>query len=416
MSENTQPDPRNLSSLGGPADDGSPAAEPDVEQAPGSALEDTLEHLASGATEQRSAKAAWLELPLAWISYLRTEINLQECVKKEEEQHRREVLLAGARKHLDIAESACREKRIWFNRFKKSNRLERIWANVRVADVNLLALSSDDELRARCSFVKVMVQQYISTSSPQRIEAERVLASLTKDPSSSGTKDPVSAQDRVTVVQALGISYAALDGRTRRVRILANMLWLVTGLTMLGAAGLALWGFFDPQTLSLCFEVPQKGDLTTNTQQPTPEDVIVCPTGEEAVDTERRFVDDYADPLDVLSVELAGLVGAALTTVAALRKISDNHTSPYALPLAAATLKFPMGAIAAFVGVLFIRGAFLPGLSALDTPVQILAWAVLFGAAQQLITHFIDRKAQTALSGVGKPIDPPVKNRAEKHH
>ncbi|MGW1778755.1 hypothetical protein ACWCQQ_06380 [Streptomyces sp. NPDC002143] len=372
------------------------------------AAEKAVERAVENLLEKAESKPPWLELPLAWIRYLRTELSIQECVEDEKRECERGKLLAGARRHLRIAEAACMEERRWFNRFRKANRLERIWANIRAADVNLLAQSSDDELSARCGFVKAMVQQYIHKDSPQRAGAEAAIKSI----SNGGQKEEaISKRNRIVIVQALGISYAALDGRLRRVRILANMLWLATGLTFLGAAALALWGAFDPQTLSLCFEHPQKGDLITGNENPPPEpeDVVVCPTGEETISANQRFVDDYADRLDVLSVELAGLLGAALTTIAALRKISDNHTSPYALPLAAATLKFPLGAIAAFVGILFIRGAFLPGLSALDTPIQILAWSVVFGAAQQLVTHFIDQKAQTTLSGIGKPPDPPVK-------
>ncbi|MFF5477986.1 hypothetical protein ACFY5C_11705 [Streptomyces sp. NPDC012935] len=315
-----------------------------------------------------------------------------------------------------IAESACTEGRRWFKWFKKANRLERIWANVRAAEVNLLALSSDDELRAYCGLIKAMVRRYIQEESPQRIEAEKSLKRIIGDRARK-----ISPQDRVAVIHALGISYSALDARTRRVRILANVLWLGSLFTFMGAAAVAIWGWLDPQTLSLCFEHPEERDLingdtpdsnadaTPDANAETPDDldgVIVCPTGEELIGP-KRFADDYADPLDVLSVELAGLVGAALTTIAAIRRVQDDHTSPYALPLAAATLKFPLGALSAFVGIIFIRGAFLPGLSALDTPIQILAWAILFGAAQHLVTHLIDEKAQSTLSSIGRSPRPP---------
>jgi hypothetical protein len=38
-----------------------------------------------------------------------------------------------------------------------------------------------------------------------------------------------------------------------------------------------------------------------------------------------------------------------------------------------------------------------PGLSALDTPAQIIGWAIVFGYAQQLFTRFVDARAQTVL-------------------
>jgi hypothetical protein len=36
-------------------------------------------------------------------------------------------------------------------------------------------------------------------------------------------------------------------------------------------------------------------------------------------------------------------------------------------------------ALVAFLGLLLMRGQFVPGLSALDTSAQILAWALVFG-------------------------------------
>jgi hypothetical protein len=41
------------------------------------------------------------------------------------------------------------------------------------------------------------------------------------------------------------------------------------------------------------------------------------------------------------------------------------------------------------------------GLSALDSPGQFLAWALVFGAAQQLVTGLVDKKAQSVLDPVG---------------
>ena len=42
----------------------------------------------------------------------------------------------------------------------------------------------------------------------------------------------------------------------------------------------------------------------------------------------------------------------------------------------------------------------MPGLSALDTSAQILAWALVFGYAQQLFTRLVDRQGQTVLDSV----------------
>jgi hypothetical protein len=47
-----------------------------------------------------------------------------------------------------------------------------------------------------------------------------------------------------------------------------------------------------------------------------------------------------------------------------------------------------------------MRGQFVPGLTALDTSAQILAWALVFGYAQELFTRLVDQQGQTVLDSV----------------
>jgi hypothetical protein len=103
---------------------------------------------------------------------------------------------------------------------------------------------------------------------------------------------------------------------------------------------------------------------------------------------------------DIWLVELIGIVAATVATAFALRKIRGTST-PYSLPVALAMLKLPTGALTAFLGILLMRGGFVPGLSALDTSAQILSWAIVFGYSQQLFTRFVDDQAQSVLADIG---------------
>jgi len=47
---------------------------------------------------------------------------------------------------------------------------------------------------------------------------------------------------------------------------------------------------------------------------------------------------------------------------------------------------------------LLLRGNFMPGLSELDNQRQILAYALAFGYAQQLISRLVDAHARTIFS------------------
>jgi hypothetical protein len=94
------------------------------------------------------------------------------------------------------------------------------------------------------------------------------------------------------------------------------------------------------------------------------------------------------------------MVAAVLAAAYALRGVRGTST-PYSLPVALAALKLPSGALTAVLGLLLMRGGFIPGLSDLDTSAQIVSWAVVFGYSQQLFTRMVDQQAQSVLEDVG---------------
>jgi hypothetical protein len=58
-----------------------------------------------------------------------------------------------------------------------------------------------------------------------------------------------------------------------------------------------------------------------------------------------------------------------------------------------------------------MRGQFIPGLSALDSSGQIIAWAILLGYSQQLLTRMVDQRVQTNLDNFSRT--PAEKQQAE---
>jgi hypothetical protein len=157
--------------------------------------------------------------------------------------------------------------------------------------------------------------------------------------------------------------------------------------------------------IPLCFAPEEAGEA-----------VVVCPTAQsapfatsrtddgalqaagEAVDIDDR-IEDAAKPQDIMVVEVVGLTAAAVAAAAAIHGIRGS-SERLGVPIALVLLKLPTGAITAFLGLLLMRGQFVPGLSALDTSAQILAWALVFGYAQQLFTRLVDRQGQTVLDSV----------------
>jgi hypothetical protein len=163
--------------------------------------------------------------------------------------------------------------------------------------------------------------------------------------------------------------------------------------------GLGVMAWRSPSLIPLCFE-PTMGDET----------VVVCPTGQsEPLPVEQdgvtppQDVDDAIDatvsPSDMVLVEVIGATAATVAAAAAIRR-TRGSSEPYGVPVALAALKLPTGAAMAVLGLLLMRGEFIPGLSALDSSAQIVSWAIVFGYAQQLFTRFVDQQGNTVLDSV----------------
>ena len=186
-----------------------------------------------------------------------------------------------------------------------------------------------------------------------------------------------------------------------RVRSFRDVLVATTVVMSLLAVALAITGVLYPTLLPLCFAPEEAGSavVVCPTQQsaPFPTDQATTPS-ETAWDIDNA-VEQTVRPWDLLLVELIGLAAAAIAAAAAIRKIRGS-SERYGVPLALAALKLPTGAVTAFLGLLLMRGQFVPGLSALDTSAQILAWALVFGYAQQLFTRLVDQQGQTVLDSV----------------
>jgi hypothetical protein len=337
----------------------------------------------TGTAPGRPPRTAWRARAKTRIAYLEAQLE-RERVKPCSED--RKTLVEGMRGHLKKAGAAADEDFGWRRAWSGSAAREGVWSNIRSAEVMLLQLVSDEEAAGRASEVMALVKDHLETDDPRRVRLGRRLRSII-----SGEMSP---SDRDLMVRALDAAYNALDDELARVRSLRNILWTATFVVLLGVAGLAVYGWFFPQSLSLCFTPKVEPGNASGVD-------VVCPTAEHPDEKAGTPASSLAQPRDILTVEIAGLAGAALTVIASLRRIRGTD-SPYMLPLASAVLKFPTGALSAFLGLLLIRGAFVPGLSDLDSRAQVLGWAAAFGAAQHLVTRLVDDRAQMTLAEVGR--------------
>ncbi|MEU1287688.1 hypothetical protein [Kitasatospora sp. NPDC005856] len=202
----------------------------------------------------------------------------------------------------------------------------------------------------------------------------------------AGVGSPLSGSERETVLDALNAAHQAAINKSLRIRSFVRIVSTVGFLLALAAMSVATLTLFRPHAVPLCFVPPASGTQF----------LTVCPLGAVLGGTPSSPDLAATDPADYLVVEIIGLVSAGLAAASSLRQMRGT-TTPYNVSLALAWLKLPTGALTAPLGLLFMRGGFVPGLSALDSSAQIIAWAIVFGYSQQLLTRLVDNQAKSIL-------------------
>jgi hypothetical protein len=241
--------------------------------------------------------------------------------------------------------------------------------------------------------VEAHVYRYLPKADPRRMRIDDIAHDLKRKPC-------LEESAREPVVNAF---HAAASQRHRDVVRLGSFFRVIVGATValvVVAVAIAATGFIWPRAVPMCFHPEDKGKVVCATAE-TRADINGAPlTGAGTGGDFDDGVKATARGADILVIEIVGLLAAAVAGVGALHGMRGTST-PYKVPLSLALLKLPAGAITAVVGLLLMRGGFVPGLSALDSSAQIIAWAIVFGYAQQLVTGLIDRQAHGVLNDVG---------------
>jgi hypothetical protein len=332
-----------------------------------------------------------------------------------------EILAKGVLAHIAAARQAAEAAELnpprRFRLLRYGSLIERAMSNLDAAEAQFLNFAPPEHVIGQMPSLLRHVQCHLAPTDPRRQEFERIARRLgVRDPDNPPNPNTEQElEDRTKLVEqergkivaiTRGASSEALREQVR-VRSFRNIL-VVTALAMaLLAVVVACIGFLSPTLIPMCFAPEEPGQAVA---------VVVCPTAQSApfstsrqpgtntpAGTPFRDIDDEvrntAARYDLLVVELVGLAAAAIAAAAAIRGIRGS-SERYGLPVALAALKLPTGALTAVLGIVLMRGQFVPGLSALDTSAQILAWALVFGYAQQLFTRLVDRQGQTVLESV----------------
>ncbi len=240
------------------------------------------------------------------------------------------------------------------------------YQNLHAAEGQLILLLDLNQLRAEVPSAVSRAQVTLARDDPRRAVAFRLLT----DPPTAETLE----LDREQLRRLTDTGYDHSDQLHARLRSFRNIVFQAGAVITLFMVAFIAIVAVNPSWVPLCFT--------------TARDTTVCPTG----------TGSPSSP-DIIIVALLGLLGGVLAGAVSINKLKGTAT-PYDVPTALALLKAPFGAMTAVGAVIFIRGGFVPGLSDLDSQVQILAYAFVFGYAQQLLTGLIDKQAQTVLDAV----------------
>ena len=304
-----------------------------------------------------------------------------------------EAVEAGVRALLDRAANAA------YRNDPQPRRLPNWWRgtlveagfqNLHAARAEIVHLYDERELRAELPEALARIEEGLQKDDPRRAEAQRMAT----------TTGPL---DAASVRKLIETGYSAADQTHARVRSFRNVVLVAAAVLTIFLIAFAAYVSTHPKAVPLCFtstEVaaaplangePAAGGATSTTR-------IICPTSETVVAAGGSGAGG-PQGRDVLVVALLGILGAALASAISLRNVRGTST-PYDVPAALAFLKVPTGALTAIAALIAIRGDFVPGLSSLDSQEQILAYALVFGYAQQLLTGLVDRQGQSILSSV----------------
>ncbi|MEU8031107.1 hypothetical protein AB0C13_21115 [Streptomyces sp. NPDC049099] len=321
---------------------------------------------------------------------------LGERIKGHPDSQKVEVLAKQALRELH--EARCALNHVRHPRSKTGSHLTVARIHLDTAHNLLLRLSEPGEVIPMMPGVLAFVQEQLEQSDPRRVAVESIAETVEKT-------RRLTESDLETILDAVGVARQSSIGDALRVRSFVNIVGWVTFVLAAGAAAVAFFGIVHHDTVPLCFTPPQglgqaQYEVVCPVQTSGP-----VPASAKISSVLRRTT----SPLDYLVVEIVGLVAAGIAAATSLRKIRGAST-PYNVPVVLAALKLPTGALTAVLGLQLMRGGFVPGLNALDSSAQIIAWSIVFGYSQQLFTGLVDSQAQALVNSTGAsnaPGNPP---------
>ena len=280
-------------------------------------------------------------------------------------------ILEAVEEGLETAITAATKGNAW-DRLKAwwtGSAITQAWEAVHHAELALVGIERKRDVRAIIPRLLAWIETAMDESKRRKHHEEVLTAQIPppqeqSDSEEGGAGAEKPKLDRTAVRQALMDVIAANRERYANLRTFRNILIVATALLALLVLVAAVWHAANPSILTLC---PQGKH---------------CPPGPEGS-----------------SVALVALLGAIGGSLAFASGLAEAETTPtrYDPKAWQASLKPVTGAVTALLGVLFVQAGFLVP-PAGNKGYSLLVYAVLFGFSGQLLTRFVDKKADELIS------------------
>ena len=313
---------------------------------------------------ERTCKRVWAQDVNVAVDVLETRLASLEATAEGLSPPDRAVA-AGIRRRLDAARNATLRRDPApgaLSNWWRGTLVDAAYQNLHAAEWMVVDLYGADQIEAEVPEAVARVESGLDRDDPRRMAALALL----------DHPDAAVPLRRAQLAKAVEVGFGAADAEYARLRNFRNT---VLGGAVAMSVLLAIFTVYvmrNPADVPFCFQPDGPPGMCASGPGP-------------------------ASAHDILTVVLLGSLGGLLAAILAIRNMRGT-ASPYNVPQALALLKLPLGAVSAIGGLIAIRGGFIPGFSDLDSQEQILAYAFVFGFAQQLVTGLVDKQARTILT------------------
>lgn len=307
--------------------------------------------------KRRLERSSWRQVADTRIWRLRS----MAAVEMAQQRHGATVDLEQARLLLDKAEHTLKNQSESLSTWWNGSLRDQVWRVLHQAETIIVSQLPDDQLQKRTAEIAYDARLILDPDDPILREARAATGAC---PDRAALEASERAR-RIFAGELVRRYREAWDDRYTRSRSFRNRLIVLIGVVTFAVAVLVTAGSLG----MIWLEVRQNPPHATWSPQR-----------------------DHL--LAMLAIAVLGAVGGLLSGSGEVVKVGGVY-NPFSLPWYLLFFKIPMGALTGILGVLAIKGDLVPDMKiTMNNWSQIIVWALIFGASQQLITFMVDRRVK----------------------